>query len=403
METTNKKNKIWKKRVPFVISIGILCVIFGVFIFMESQITDGNIKFIYKDTLQDSAQVTDVCSITAWDAKDVGLKILDHEEDVSEQVQVMMTQTEKGMDVTYTWKEESFILHVADENYIPPTFSGPKEIEVVQGEVLAKNFSAYEIVAKDSCGKDISERIDSDKTIDTNTLGEQEVLLSVQDDMQHKSEYPIIVRIIEDKRNDQNIEYHDGIANPLTITPKIISNPEKIDVLVNKFNALPDDWTPSDLVNITSNNDRTMQLRQEAATAYERMNAAALQNDITIRVVSAYRTKDYQQSLFNNYYNNDPLYAYRYSALPRRSEHETGLAIDVSYDAFLYDDLHTSDLGKWMDAHAHEYGFMLRFLDGKETITNYAFEPWHYRYVGIELATKIKTSGLTMEEYYGSK
>lgn len=83
-----------------------------------------------------------------------------------------------------------------------------------------------------------------------------------------------------------------------------------------------------------------------------------------------------------------------------RSEHETGLTVDNSYDAFLYDDLDETALGIWMDQLAQSDRFIMRFPEGKETMTHYGFEPWHYCYIGVDLAKKIKSRGVTMEEYF---
>ncbi len=166
---------------------------------------------------------------------------------------------------------------------------------------------------------------------------------------------------------------------------------------MNKKNRLPDDWAPSDLVSIGGG----QYLREEAASAYYNLKAAAEAAGYTFNVISSYRTKETQQTLYNNYMAQDPEGAPYLSAYPRASEHELGLTIDISPDWSLHYDLLETDLGKWMTAHAHEYGWILRYPEGKTDITGYVFEAWHYRYVGVEAATKIKESGLTMEEYYG--
>ena len=87
-----------------------------------------------------------------------------------------------------------------------------------------------------------------------------------------------------------------------------------------------------------------------------------------------------------------------YSARPGHSEHQTGLAIDLND---VTDNFGNSREGKWVAAHCHEYGFIIRYPKGKQKITGYMYEPWHVRYVGVKLATKIHDSGLTLEEYLG--
>ena len=161
---------------------------------------------------------------------------------------------------------------------------------------------------------------------------------------------------------------------------------------------LPEGWVPSDLVSVGGG----QQLRAEAATALNNLKAAAEADGYTFNVISGYRTKATQISLYSNYMAQDPEGAPYLSAYPRSSEHELGLAMDISPDWSLHYDLLETGLGKWMTAHAHEYGWILRYPEGKTEVTGYVFEAWHYRYVGKSLAAEIKSSGLTLEEYYGS-
>ena len=114
---------------------------------------------------------------------------------------------------------------------------------------------------------------------------------------------------------------------------------------------------------------------------------------------SAFRSYDYQNTLYNNYvswYGKEQ--ADTFSARAGYSEHQTGLAIDVNTidDSFAY-----TPEAVWLAQHAHEYGFIIRYPKGKESITGYQYEPWHIRYLGIETATAVYNSGLTLEEYLG--
>ena len=189
-----------------------------------------------------------------------------------------------------------------------------------------------------------------------------------------------------------------GDSYPRPAGTSVVSNPESITVLVNKANFLPEGWAPSDLVSVGGG----QQLRAEAATALNSLKAAAKADGYTFNVISGYRTKATQISLYSNYMAQDPEGAPYLSAYPRSSEHELGLAMDISPDWSLHYDLLETGLGKWMTAHAHEYGWILRYPEGKTGVTGYVFEAWHYRYVGKSLAAEIKSSGLTLEEYYGS-
>lgn len=190
----------------------------------------------------------------------------------------------------------------------------------------------------------------------------------------------------------------------------VIANPESIPVLVNKQNKLPDTYTPNDLVYtnipfIVSEKTERTKLRREAAMAIEKLFAYAKMQGFQLLGVSAYRSHLTQISLFNYYVKTDGYVKARtYSALPGTSEHETGLAIDVTggdgqcaaQDCFGY-----TKEAKWLDKHAAEFGFIIRYPEGKEPITGYKYEPWHLRYVGKTLANNIMNHGITLEEYFG--
>ena len=120
-----------------------------------------------------------------------------------------------------------------------------------------------------------------------------------------------------------------------------------------------------------------------------------------IIITSAYRSYQYQKDLFDRYVARDGLKAAeRYSARPGQSEHQTGLAIDVSVpnDSFL--NFGGSIESEWINTNAHRFGFIVRYKEGKEAITGYMPEPWHLRYLEKDLAGKVYESKLTYDEYY---
>ena len=131
------------------------------------------------------------------------------------------------------------------------------------------------------------------------------------------------------------------------------------------------------------------------------MQADAKAVGISIPLVSGYRSYETQEKLHNKYVKKDgEEVANTYSAKPGESEHQTGLAFDI-IKAGMTSDQPTLDSWAWLAEHAHEYGFILRYPEGKESVTGYQSEPWHYRYVGVENAQKIHATGLTLEEYFG--
>ena len=121
---------------------------------------------------------------------------------------------------------------------------------------------------------------------------------------------------------------------------------------------------------------------------------------------SGFRSYDTQKSIYNRYVNNDgKAKADRYSARPGYSEHQTGLAFDVCAKdkPCINSGFDDTPEAKWLSENAYKYGFILRYVKGKEDETGYMYESWHFRYVGKELAEKLYNDGnwITMETYFG--
>ncbi len=143
-----------------------------------------------------------------------------------------------------------------------------------------------------------------------------------------------------------------------------------------------------------------------ARAAFNKMAAAAKNEGIHLTAFSTYRSYDYQVDLYNRYVARDgQAAADRYSAKPGHSEHQTGLAFDIGEvgqeQHFASSSFANTKGGKWLAKNAHNYGFILRYPQGKEGITGYMYESWHYRYVGNDLAKKIHNKNSTLEEYFG--
>ena len=167
-------------------------------------------------------------------------------------------------------------------------------------------------------------------------------------------------------------------------------------IICNKFHKLKNDYVP-ELVNLGGNYGGG-QLEKEAAEYFKKMVDAAKKEGITIKNVSGYRSYATQTYLYNNYVKQDGVKnADRYSARPGTSEHQTGLASDINS---VSDNFEFTDAYKWLSKNSYKYGFILRYPKGKEFITGYMYEPWHYRYVGEEVATFIHENDITYEEYY---
>lgn len=158
-------------------------------------------------------------------------------------------------------------------------------------------------------------------------------------------------------------------------------------LIANKSYSLPADFAPG--------------LDSTCYNQFCKLSRAAAQEGLNIYLSSGFRSYDYQAQIYNSYVAREPngqAAADTYSARPGHSEHQTGLAIDVNQidDSFI-----GTPEAIWLENHCHEFGFILRYPQGKQDITGYQYESWHIRYVGTDLATQIHASGLTLEEYFG--
>lgn len=147
------------------------------------------------------------------------------------------------------------------------------------------------------------------------------------------------------------------------------------------------------------------QMETNAGIALEQMVAALRAEGMDIIVWSGYRTDGDQEYLYNRQIgrqDGNEIKAATISAVPLTSEHQAGLAIDLSIDGSLTDSFGETPQGIWLKEHCAEYGYILRYPAGKETVTGIISEPWHFRYVGApQIAQSIMESGLCLEEYYG--
>lgn len=184
-----------------------------------------------------------------------------------------------------------------------------------------------------------------------------------------------------------------------------------IDVLVNKENMLSIDYIPKNMY-IVDNNENNFHnylidnikpmLRMEVKPYIEKLIHDANNNAINIIIDSAFRSGNYQQMILDKLISEKGNEAYKLIALPGASEHQTGLAVDFAiYENGIYnDDIKEDDKEAiWLKDNAWKYGFILRYPKGKEDITGFNFEPWHYRFVGLVLALELYQTNQTLEEY----
>lgn len=192
---------------------------------------------------------------------------------------------------------------------------------------------------------------------------------------------------------------------------QVVAQPNSIPVVVNKSLSLPENFVPQNLVYLNvpfifSGKSEKRMMRKEASIELERLFAGAKNEGVTLLGVSAYRSYQTQKALFERYVAIDGYEKARtYSAVPGTSEHQTGLAIDVTggngkcpaEDCFA-----GTKEAAWLEQNAAKYGFIIRYPKGKDAITGYKYEPWHLRYVGKDVALDVSTQGITLEEYFNT-
>ncbi len=202
----------------------------------------------------------------------------------------------------------------------------------------------------------------------------------------------------------------NNATNNTSNTPSNYKKPDKVDVkktdgatyingilIVNKSYSIPKSYRPSNSTGKDYCNDC---LTDETLSAFNEMKSAAASEGLTLKVVSGFRSYDFQQRLYDNYVARDGKDgADKYSARPGHSEHQTGLAFDINMagDAFT-----NTPEGKWVNENCYKYGFIIRYPDGKMNYTGFKYESWHLRYVGKELAEVLYNNGnwVSLEEYF---
>ena len=173
-------------------------------------------------------------------------------------------------------------------------------------------------------------------------------------------------------------------------------------MLVNKFHNLTKNYTPSDLVDIKNTYGYgTNQVKKEVYENFINMWNDAKSKDLSLIITSAYRDYTYQEQLWNSYASNSgDKWADSVAARAGFSEHQTGLSMDIVTYGSKMNDFEKTDEFKWLSKNAYKYGFILRYPKGKEKLTGYSYESWHYRYVGKDVAKKIYDEKITYDEYY---
>ncbi|MGL4739769.1 MAG: M15 family metallopeptidase [Sarcina sp.] len=223
--------------------------------------------------------------------------------------------------------------------------------------------------------------------------------------------------MVNDKDNTANIlenEVESNLDEDIVDVFNIIRNNDNdLVILCNKDIMLGESYIPTDLVipKVPLTHDKTAQqsqLRKPAAEALEKMlsDAKKVAGLEELYLVSGYRSYDYQYNIFHNSMRNrGKEHTEKYMAKPGHSEHQTGLTADISTRGMgfaLIESFENTKEGQWLANNAHKYGYILRYPKDRVETTGYAYEPWHFRYVGVEVSTYMFENKLVLEDIYDS-
>ena len=248
------------------------------------------------------------------------------------------------------------------------------------------------VSATDSANKDLPVSVEG--TYDFDKSGTYKLKYTAEDSNGHKANEEFTLKVYGEGINlDLNLLKDENSYKTFTTSKGYqgieINGVTYIEgyIVANKTYSVPQDYGTS--------------LEKETEEAFNKMLEAAKKDGITLSIQSGFRSYDLQSKIYNRHvttYSQEE--ADTYSARPGHSEHQTGTAMDLNWvDEALED---RAD-GKWLFANAYKYGFTLRYPKGKDNETGYMYEPWHYRYVGKELAEKLYNNGdwITVESYFG--
>lgn len=202
------------------------------------------------------------------------------------------------------------------------------------------------------------------------------------------------------KLRDVVLEVNLGINKPFYSDISVSKISNYYEIICNKYNKLPNDFKPLNLVVLDNKytSYTNLELNSSAYESYKSMYSELVKIDKSIKILSAYRSIEKQTSIYNDFKQKGGLeYADKWSARPGHSEHNTGLAIDLTVSGSKFGD---SKSYIWMLNNAYKYGYILSYPNNKRHITGYGYEPWHWRYVGTDLALLLKTNDLLLEEYF---
>lgn len=266
----------------------------------------------------------------------------------------------------------SFNIEIIDT--ISPIIEYKEELTIYEGNTIDL---LKDVKVSDNSKEELTITIEG--TYDFKKPGTYKLYYQAEDSSKNKTIKEFTLKVLEKKVNKTSKGYEIKVINGVTYIEGIL--------IANKTYSLPSTYGNG--------------LTQETLNAFNNLKADASVLGLSLINASGYRSYHDQKYIYNNYVKKDgQTNADTYSARPGHSEHQTGLALDLNSIDISFDSTPESD---WVKNNCFKYGFIIRYPKGKEHITGYMYEPWHLRYIGIDLATKLYNSGnwITLEEYFG--
>lgn len=371
-----------KKKVIIIISIVLVILIcISIFIFLKYN---EKPNIILKDDLNVSIYEK-VTNLSFIDSIKNGTIITKEEKlDTSKlgKVEVKLILRNKfKKDTTYL-----FNINIIDNE--KPSISYKKELETTEGVEIDL---LKDIKAEDNSKEEIKVSIEGDYNFIT--PGEYKIYYVAKDSSGNETKEEAILKVNKKKQVSVQNQTTTNINKTFT-TSKGFSGVTKNGVtyidgilVANKTYSLPSNYGTG--------------LTNETLNAFNKMKNGAKEEGLNIYISSGFRAYSRQKTIYNNYVARDgKTAADRYSARPGHSEHQTGLAFDVNTISSAFNNTKEA---KWLSSNCYKYGFILRYPKGKENETGYMYESWHFRYVGVDLATKLYNNGdwITLETYFG--
>ncbi len=370
---SSKKRRKKRKNNGLLIVAVILLLGIGITYFIWQYNEKNRLNITFKDEL--NIEINSKASLSDFVKEVINGSLINGEEEID--TSRLGSQDLKVKVKNKKDEETEYALPIKVVDTTKPVITAKEEIKSYAGREV--NLLAN-VTVSDNSNEEIKATVVGE--YDINKDGKYNLKYIATDSSNNQAEYDFILNIVSDN-NNRTFTTSKGYLG------KVIDGVTYIDgiLIANKTYALPSTYGKG--------------LTSETQNAFNKMKADANKQGLHLWIASGYRSYYDQKYIYNNYVKNDgQKIADTYSARAGHSEHQSGLAFDLNTisDSFAF-----TNEGKWVNDNCYKYGLIIRYPKGKDNITGYMYEPWHLRYVGVELATKLYNNGSwsTVEEYFG--